>query len=74
MQEKGPSDGKKQITTDAEIIQTEILKRKYSGRFNERTEYLRRKVTIPFDVPKPVRGKSFNSLLTSLLMVHYYKL
>ncbi|XP_069982461.1 nucleosome-remodeling factor subunit NURF301 isoform X1 [Penaeus vannamei] len=55
MQEKGPGDGRKQITTDMEIIQTEILKRKHSGRFLEKTEYLRRKVTIPFDVPKPVR-------------------
>ncbi|CAL4219748.1 unnamed protein product, partial [Meganyctiphanes norvegica] len=55
MNEKGPSDGRKQITTDMEIIQTEILKRKHTGRFLEKTEYLRRKVTIPFDVPKPVR-------------------
>ena len=57
MQEKGPGDGRKQITTDIEIVQTEILKRKHFGRYLERTEYLRRKVTIPFDVPKPVRGK-----------------
>lgn len=57
MQEKGPGDGRKQITTDVEIIQTEILKRKYAGRFLEKTSYLRRKVTIPFDVPKPVRGE-----------------
>ena len=57
MQERGASDGKKQITTDTEIVQTEILKRKYSGRFSEKTEYLRRKVTIPFEVPKPVRGE-----------------
>ncbi|XP_071513894.1 nucleosome-remodeling factor subunit NURF301 [Panulirus ornatus] len=55
MQEKGPGDGRKQITTEMEIIQTEILKRKHSGRFLERTSYLRRKVIIPFDVPKPVR-------------------
>lgn len=57
MQEKGPGDGRKQITTDMEIIQTEILKRKHTGRFLEKTSYLRRKVIIPFDVPKPVRGK-----------------
>ncbi|XP_066966214.1 nucleosome-remodeling factor subunit NURF301 isoform X1 [Macrobrachium rosenbergii] len=55
MQEKGPGDGRKQITTDMEIVQTEILKRKHYSRFLEKTEYLRRKVTIPFDVPKPVR-------------------
>ncbi|KAK4328159.1 hypothetical protein Pmani_001432 [Petrolisthes manimaculis] len=55
MQEKGPGDGRKQITTDMEIIQTEILKRKHAGRFLEKTTYLRRKVIIPFDVPKPVR-------------------
>ncbi|XP_045626029.2 nucleosome-remodeling factor subunit NURF301 isoform X1 [Procambarus clarkii] len=55
MQEKGPGDGRKQITTEMEIIQTEILKRKHSGRFLEKTSYLRRKVIIPFDVPKPIR-------------------
>ncbi|KAK8737064.1 hypothetical protein OTU49_004783, partial [Cherax quadricarinatus] len=55
MQEKGPGDGRKQITTEMEIVQTEILKRKHSGRFLEKTSYLRRKVIIPFDVPKPVR-------------------
>lgn len=57
MQEKGPSDGKRHITTETEIVQTEVLKRKFSGRFNEKTEYLRRKVIIPFEVPKPVRGE-----------------
>ncbi|KAB7494155.1 Nucleosome-remodeling factor subunit [Armadillidium nasatum] len=55
MHEKGPADGRKQITTDIEIIQTEILKRKITGRFLEKTNYLRRKVVIPLDVPKPVR-------------------
>ena len=64
MSEKSPSDGRKQVTTDMEIVQTEILKRKSSGRFFEKTEYLRRKVTIPFDVPKPVRGKFFFSIIT----------
>lgn len=69
MQEKGPGDGRKQITTDMEIIQTEILKRKHSGRFLEKTSYLRRKVIIPFDVPKPVRGDSFYALLLVLLFL-----
>ena len=69
MQEKGPGDGRKQITTDMEIIQTEILKRKHAGRFLEKTSYLRRKVIIPFDVPKPVRGECVHVCVLVVVVV-----
>lgn len=68
MQEKGPLDGRKQITSDSEIIQTEILKRKVSGRFYEKTEYLKRIVTIPLDMPKPVRGQCLEFWILRLRM------
>lgn len=34
----------------------EILKHRVVGRFSERTEYLRRKVVIPLELPKTIRG------------------
>lgn len=51
------SDGKHQITTETEIVSLEILKHKIIGRFSEKTQYLRRKVVIPLEVPKMVRGE-----------------
>lgn len=57
MQTKPPNnDGKNQITTDTEITTTEILKHRHVGQFMERTQYLRRKVVIPLELPKTVRG------------------
>lgn len=35
----------------------EILKHRYAGVFNERMQYLRRKVVIPLELPKTVRGE-----------------
>ncbi|CAH1403971.1 unnamed protein product [Nezara viridula] len=56
MQVKPPSsDGKHQVTTETEIMTTEILKHRQLGNFLERTEYLLRKVVIPLEVPKTVR-------------------
>ncbi|KAF4525587.1 hypothetical protein B566_EDAN015525 [Ephemera danica] len=56
MQTKPPNnDGKNQITTDTEITTTEILKHRHLGQFLERTQYLRRKVVIPLELPKTVR-------------------
>ncbi|XP_055377092.1 nucleosome-remodeling factor subunit NURF301 isoform X2 [Condylostylus longicornis] len=56
MTTKPPSaDGKHQITTETEIVTTELLKLKHCGRFLEKTQYLRRKVTIPLEVPKTIR-------------------
>lgn len=52
------SDGKHQITTDTDIITMEMLKHRHIGRFLERTQYLRRKVVIPLELPKTVRGKN----------------
>ncbi|XP_025834373.1 nucleosome-remodeling factor subunit NURF301 isoform X2 [Agrilus planipennis] len=56
MQMKPPtSDGKHQITTETEILSLELLKHRQVGRFSERTQYLRRKVVIPLELPKTVR-------------------
>ncbi|XP_053689324.1 nucleosome-remodeling factor subunit NURF301 [Sabethes cyaneus] len=49
------SDGKHQVTTESEIMSLEILKHRYAGVFNERIQYLRRKVVIPLELPKTVR-------------------
>lgn len=58
LQVKPPSsDGKHQVTTETEIMTTEILKHRQLGNFLERTEYLLRKVVIPLEVPKTVRGR-----------------
>lgn len=48
-------DGKHQTTTETEIITTEILKHRHLGEFNDRTQYLIRKVVIPLELPKTVR-------------------
>ena len=45
-------DGKHQTTTDSAISTTEILRVRHIGRFLHRTQYLKRTVTIPLDVPK----------------------
>lgn len=59
MQTKPPNtDGKHQITTETEILSLELLKHKHIGQFMERTQYLRRKVVIPLELPKTVRGIS----------------
>lgn len=50
------TDGKNQITTDTEIMSLEILKHRHVGQFLDRTQYLRRKVVIPLELPKQVRG------------------
>ncbi|XP_055707432.1 nucleosome-remodeling factor subunit NURF301 isoform X3 [Phlebotomus papatasi] len=49
------TDGKHQITTETEIMSLELLKHRYLGKFMERTQYLRRKVVIPLELPKAVR-------------------
>lgn len=56
MQVKPPAnDGKHQVTTDTEIMTLEILKHRHVGKFMERTQYMRRKVVIPLELPKTVR-------------------
>ncbi|KAM7358275.1 nucleosome-remodeling factor subunit NURF301 E(bx) isoform 2-T3 [Cochliomyia hominivorax] len=53
---KPPSaDGKHQINTENEIITLELLKVRNCGRYGERTQYLRRKVVIPLELPKTIR-------------------
>jgi len=55
---KPPStDGKHQVTTDTEIVTLELLKLRHAGRYGEKTSYLRRKVVIPLEMPKTIRGK-----------------
>lgn len=49
------NDGKHQITTETEIISLEMLKHRNIGQFLDKTQYLRRKVIIPLEVPKTVR-------------------
>ncbi|CAH1971965.1 unnamed protein product [Acanthoscelides obtectus] len=56
MQTKPPTtDGKHQITTETEILSLELLKHRHVGQFMEKTQYLRRKVVIPLELPKTVR-------------------
>ncbi|XP_050664238.1 nucleosome-remodeling factor subunit NURF301 isoform X2 [Leptidea sinapis] len=49
------ADGKHQLTTDTEIVSLELLKHRHIGQFSDRTQYLRRKVVIPLELPKTVR-------------------
>ncbi|XP_031787989.1 nucleosome-remodeling factor subunit NURF301 isoform X3 [Nasonia vitripennis] len=49
------NDGKHQITTDTEIMSLEILKHRHVGQFMDKTQYLRRKVVIPLELPKQIR-------------------
>lgn len=46
------SDGKNQLTTDNEIVTTEILKHRNIGRYLELTQYWQRKISIPLDQPR----------------------
>ena len=45
-------DGKNQVTTDSEIVTTEILKHRNIGRYMETTQYWQRKISIPLDAPR----------------------
>lgn len=58
------SDGKHQVTTETEIMSLEILKYRHCGRFSEKTQYLRRKVVIPLELPKTIR--EFTSIRSGL--------
>ncbi|XP_064211218.1 nucleosome-remodeling factor subunit NURF301 isoform X5 [Tribolium castaneum] len=56
MQTKPPNtEGKHQVTTETEILSLELLKHRHVGQFLEKTQYLRRKVVIPLELPKTVR-------------------
>lgn len=57
MATKAPThDGKHQVTTETEIMSLELLKHRFVGKFMEKTQYLRRKVVIPLELPKTIRG------------------
>lgn len=49
------ADGKNQVTTETEIVTTELLKHRNVGLFMEHTEYFRRRIVIPLELPKTVR-------------------
>ncbi|XP_052861853.1 nucleosome-remodeling factor subunit NURF301 [Anopheles cruzii] len=51
------ADGKHQVTTESEIMSLELLRHRHIGMFNERLQYLRRKVVIPLELPKTVRAE-----------------
>ena len=46
------NDGRNQVTTDDEIVTTEILKHRNVGRYLEQTQYYQRKISIPLDQPR----------------------
>lgn len=48
-------DGKNQVTTETEIVTTELLKHRNIGPFMDLTQYFRRRVVIPLELPKTVR-------------------
>lgn len=48
-------DGKNQVTTETEIVTTELLKHRNVGMFMELTQYFRRRVVIPLELPKTIR-------------------
>ena len=53
MNTKAPNpDGKNQVTNEAEIVTSEILKHRNIGRFLELTQYFQRRVSIPLDAPR----------------------
>lgn len=49
------TDGKNQVTTDTEIMTLEILKHRHIGENLDKTQYLRRKIVIPLELPKTIR-------------------
>lgn len=49
------TDGKNQVTTDTEIMTLEILKHRHIGDNLDKTQYLRRKIVIPLELPKTIR-------------------
>jgi len=66
---------KREVTTETELVTTETLECRTSGQFNERTEYLIRKVVIPLDIPKQVRGKkiaSFKKKIRYFILYIYF--
>ena len=48
-------DGKNQVTTETEIVTSELLKHRNLGLFMDNTQYFRRKVVIPLELPKTIR-------------------
>jgi hypothetical protein len=53
---KPPAGGTNTITTETEIITTEVLKKRNTGPGNIRTQYLVRKLIIPIGLPSQPKG------------------
>lgn len=65
------SDGKNQVTTETEIMSQEILKYRHCGQFSQKTQYLRRKVVIPLELPKTIRGILTHFMYNSFIENNY---
>lgn len=66
---KPPPDARNQTTSETEIITTEVLEKRHLGIFSERTEYKIRKIVIPVETPKTIRGsKRIMPVLASTLL------
>lgn len=65
-------DGKHQVTTETEIMSLELLKHRYVGKFMEKTQYLRRKVVIPLELPKTIRGIIFSYFFFVLFLIFFF--
>ncbi|KAG1687147.1 Nucleosome-remodeling factor subunit BPTF [Nymphon striatum] len=57
MNVKPPPGGANTITSETEVITSEILKRRDVGQFGLRSEFLLRKILVPIDLPSKPREK-----------------
>ncbi|UYV79250.1 BPTF [Cordylochernes scorpioides] len=57
LQAKPPPSGTNTVTTETEVLTTEILKRREVGPYKLRSEYLVRRITVPIDLPSRPREK-----------------
>lgn len=54
---KPPQGGQNTITTEEEVVTTEVIKRRDVGSYGLRSEYLIRKIIVPLSMPEePKRG------------------
>lgn len=71
---KPPPGGSSTITTENEVITTEVLKRRDVGQFGLRSEFLLRRIMVPIDLPSKPRGESFSlvAMLASLKLLLFF--
>ncbi|XP_076346621.1 nucleosome-remodeling factor subunit NURF301 E(bx) isoform X2 [Tachypleus tridentatus] len=58
IQAKPPPGGVNTISTENEVTTTELLKSRSVGLFNQRSEYLVRRIIVPIDLPSRPREKA----------------